>query len=97
MGLVHLMSRDTLPYPGQGPKISLEQWLAAGKGGQMDFRPQMKEGYPFTTAQLTSGTPAAGWLPGATRWPHVHIQVGLKHGVAGYIRKPRVDPAVMIY
>lgn len=97
MGLVHLMSPDTLPYPEQGPKISLEQWLAAGKGGQMDFRPQMKEGNALTAAQLTSGTPLLVGYLGATRWPHVHIQVGFKHGVAGYIRKPRVDPAVMIY
>jgi hypothetical protein len=94
---LHLITRDTLPYPGRGPKISLEQWLAAGKGGQMDFGPQMKKGNTFTAVQLTSGTPLLVGYLGATRWPHVHIQVGFKHGVAGYIRNPRVDPAVMIY
>ncbi len=30
----------------------------------------------------------------ATVWPHVHIQVGFKDGVA---RSPKVDPTIMIY
>lgn len=92
---LHLITKDTLPYDGDGSKISTESWLAAGNSQKLGFGPEMIKGKTFTPAQLTGKPLLIGYL-GTTRWPHVHIQVGFKPGVAESASSPRVDPTVMI-
>ena len=92
----HLITRDTLPFPGQGGKIPFDTWLAAGKGGRMGFGPEMRKDNVLSAGKLTGGSPLLVGYLGATRWPHVHIHVNFKHGTAGYLFYPRIDPTVVI-
>jgi hypothetical protein len=99
----HLITRDTLPFPGQGGKIPFDTWVAAGKGGRMGFGPEMRVDNVLSAGQLTGGSPLLVGYLGATRWPHVHIHVNYEHmnykdrpAPEGYIFYPRIDPTVVI-
>lgn len=98
----HLITEKTLPVVPPGRLLSLAEWQASGKQNRMGFGPRMVRKVAFTREDLpsASGPPLVGYL-GATKWPHVHIDVAFSHGVAKkYLRSPgaapRVDPAVVI-
>jgi len=95
---LHLITKETLPViRTDGTTLSLAEWAAAGKMGQLGFGPRMEEGTAFSRADLSAQAPLVGYL-GATVSPHVHIQVAFSHSaVRKYIRYPRVDPAAVLH
>jgi N-acetylmuramoyl-L-alanine amidase/uncharacterized protein YycO len=91
---LHLITNEYLPQDGNGDQISAEAWAKTGKG--IGFGPQLKDGGHLSAADLTGAPPLLVGFLGATSFPHVHIQSAFADGEAGYVRKPRFDPAVML-
>lgn len=94
----HLITASTMPYPGTGSKITQEQWRAAGKAHRIGFGPRIVKGKTFTPGEASSAPPILIGYLGATRWPHVHIQIAFAAGDTKTTvpTRPRVDPALAV-
>jgi N-acetylmuramoyl-L-alanine amidase/uncharacterized protein YycO len=91
---LHLITADYLPKDGQGNIISASDWATTGKG--IGFGPRIVNNAVLSAVDLTASDPILVGYLGATQFPHVHIQASFGMGQQGYLRRPRVDPAVML-
>jgi hypothetical protein len=93
---LHLITPEYLPKDGSGKKISLAEWVVAGKEKHMGFGPEMRNNALLSADRLVGGPPLLVGFLGTTQGPHVHIHANYGDGERGYLFFPRLDPTVMI-
>jgi hypothetical protein len=91
---LHLITPEFLPKTGGGTLITAEKWQATGKG--IGFGPQMTINAVLSAADLAATPPPLIGYLGATQFPHLHVQAAFAEGEHGYLRRPRLDPVVVL-